>query len=177
VKSLLLLVSTACLIACGNIPDVYVTNCANPDAGVCAPVDAGVVDAYSKTKQTKTTMGTIFATPGDKWLGGPAACTGQRIKHFHNGAAHRSLPCGTVIGVKLVRTGRTAFTVIIDRGPFWGRLAGQKRNYNAVKHWLRLGEGAVGKKLIMRGDLDITPYVAKKIGHTGLEKVEYWVVE
>jgi hypothetical protein len=82
-----------------------------------------------------------------------------------HGVAHRTLPCGTAIGVCNVRTSRCTSAFVVDRGP-WGALD-RKGQWHARIPPLRPGEH-------YRGELDLLPAVYSAIALTGIEKVVYW---
>jgi rare lipoprotein A len=48
------------------------------------------------------------------------ACGGQFSRHDETIAAHRTLPCGTVLQVTNRKTGVSIRMVVKDRGPFTG---------------------------------------------------------
>lgn len=50
------------------------------------------------------------------------ACPGERYDPNAMTAAHRTLPCGTVVEIKNVKNGHVASVRIIDRGPFNNRI-------------------------------------------------------
>lgn len=77
---------------------------------------------------------------------GRPACGGRFDAHVLT-AAHRTLPCGTVVRVKNLRNGRTVVVKITDRGPFvCGRV------------------------------VDVTPAGARALGFSGLTPVTLTVV-
>jgi len=82
-----------------------------------------------------------------------------------HGVAHRTLPCGTPIGVCNVRTSRCTTAYVVDRGP-WGALD-SKGAWHARVPPLRPGEH-------YRGELDLLPAIYSAIGLTGIEQVVYW---
>ncbi len=81
------------------------------------------------------------------------------------GVAHRTLPCGTPIGVCLARTGQCTPAYVVDRGP-WGAL-NRKGEWHQRTDRLRPGEH-------YRGELDLLPNVFNGIGLVGIEKVYFW---
>ncbi len=84
-----------------------------------------------------------------------------------SGVAHRTLPCGTRVGVCLARTGRCTVAYVVDRGP-WGTL-----NRKGVWH-MRTKRLPPGERY--RGHLDLLPNVYTAIGLAGIETVYYWVL-
>ena len=85
---------------------------------------------------------------GDHWKGRKTAC-GQLFDPEALTAAHPVLPCGTWVRVTNVRTGKSEFAKITDRGPY--------------------EEGR---------EIDVTERIAKRIGitHFGVERVKLEVV-
>lgn len=86
---------------------------------------------------------------GDHWKGRKTAC-GQRFDPELLTAAHPYLKCGTLLRVTSVRTGRSEFARVTDRGPY--------------------EEGR---------EIDVSARVARRIGITkfGVERVKIEVVE
>lgn len=105
---------------------------------------------------------------------GSFACQ-RRLEARHGGAgwrarrdrgvAHRTLPCGTPIGVCLARTGQCTTAYVVDRGP-WGALDRQGQWHQRTDR-LRPGER-------YRGELDLLPNVFNRIGLVGIESVLFW---
>lgn len=93
-----------------------------------------------------------------------------KTSYKHTGlptAAHRELPCGTVINVKRVDTGKTVKAVVADRGPF-GACVPYKGTSRACGNGLRWinGRDFVRKKkpmvtAVWRGILDMSLPLAK----------------
>ncbi len=82
-----------------------------------------------------------------------------------HGVAHRTLPCGTPIGICNLRTSRCTSAFVVDRGP-WGALD-RKGQWHARIPPLHPGEH-------YRGELDLLPPIYSAIALTGIEKVVYW---
>ncbi len=81
------------------------------------------------------------------------------------GVAHRTLPCGTRIGVCLARTKTCTLAYVVDRGP-WGAL-------NRKGEWhQRTGRLLPGEHY--RGELDLLPGVYTPLGLVGIEQVLFW---
>jgi hypothetical protein len=81
------------------------------------------------------------------------------------GLAHRTLPCGTRLGVCNVRTGQCTVAYVVDRGP-WGVLD-------------RKGEWHVRTGRLLpdehyRGELDLLPGTYSAINVVGIERVAFW---
>lgn len=85
-----------------------------------------------------------------------------------HGVAHRTLPCGTRIGVCLARTRRCTTAYVVDRGP-WGTL-----NHRGEWH-MRTKRLPPGERY--RGHLDLLPLTYTAIGLVGVEAVYYWIID
>lgn len=82
-----------------------------------------------------------------------------------HGVAHRTLPCGTRLGVCHPRTGLCTLAYVVDRGP-WGAI-NKKGEWHSRTSRLLPGEH-------YRGDLDLLPGTYSAIGLVGIESVLYW---
>ena len=83
----------------------------------------------------------------------------------NHGVAHRTLPCGTRLGVCLARTGLCTTAFVVDRGP-WGTL-------NRSGEWhVRTGRLPAGEHY--RGELDMLPGTYTALGLVGIERVLLW---
>lgn len=98
-----------------------------------------------------------------------AARYGQKTwqKMRQHGVAHRTLPCGTRLGICNQRTGRCTTAYVVDRGP-WGAL-----DRNGEWH-VRTSKLLPGEHY--RGVLDLLPGVYSAIDLQGIEKVYYWLM-
>lgn len=97
--------------------------------------------------------GTVFSAV-DKYNPNPSqACTGKILKDNSAVVAHRDLPCGSLVTVCNLRTKLCTSAKVTDRGPF-GIVKG---NYTSV--------------------IDMTPFVARKIKHNGMEPVVVFAIE
>jgi hypothetical protein len=91
---------------------------------------------------------------------------GRKWKEMRShGVAHRTLPCGTTLGICLPRTGQCTKAYVVDRGP-WGTL-NRKGEWHQRTGPLRRGE-------YYRGELDLLPGVFSAIGLKGIENVLFW---
>lgn len=91
----------------------------------------------------------------------------QWEKMRDRGVAHRTLPCGTRLGICLARTGLCTAAYVVDRGP-WGTL-------NRKGEWhQRTGRLLPGEHY--RGELDLLPGTYTSIGLVGIEKVLFWPI-
>lgn len=115
-------------------------------------------------------IGSQYGQAGDIYAEQALACSPK--KHVDNQmhvCAHRYLPCGTVLIIQTVRTNRTTWCTIMDRGPYGAIIEsdGQKRwglkiKYTDPGRW--------------RGILDMTPAVAADMHHRGFEMIRYWIL-
>lgn len=96
-----------------------------------------------------------------------AARYGERgwQKMRDHGVAHRTLACGTRLGICNLRTSQCTTAYVVDRGP-WGVLD-RKGDWHVRTTALRPGEH-------FRGELDLLPGTYSAIALTGIEKVAYW---
>lgn len=111
-------------------------------------------DAWN-AENTFACEGTIRARYGDRtWKAMRSA-----------GVAHRTLPCGSSVGVCNLRTGLCTSAFVVDRGP-----------YGAVD---RTGAWHVRSAQLLpgehyRGHLDLLPAVYAAIALTGIGPIAYW---
>jgi rare lipoprotein A len=68
--------------------------------------------------QTDTIYKTIYTTYYAKKFEGRKTTSGERYRAAKFTAAHRTLPFGTMVKVKNIRTGKTIEVRVNDRGPF-----------------------------------------------------------
>ena len=68
--------------------------------------------------QTDTIYKTIYTTYYAKKFEGRKTTSGERYRAAKFTAAHRTLPFGTKVKVKNIRTGKTIEVRVNDRGPF-----------------------------------------------------------
>ena len=107
-----------------------------------------------------TCKASVFAQPGDKYAGGASRWLKREVHHTDSGIAHRSYPLGSWVEIRNLRTGRMVETQVIDRGPYGAMHKGRwiiKKRPSDPGRW--------------RGCADLTPPVAKKIGHNGFERI------
>lgn len=84
------------------------------------------------------------------------------------GVAHRTLPCGTRLGLCNPRTSLCTVAYVVDRGP-WGTM-------NARGEWhMRTGKVPAGEHY--RGLLDLLPGTYTSIGLVGIERVMFWLLD
>jgi hypothetical protein len=107
-------------------------------------------------------VASIFAYPGDKHAGGRSPWLRRRVRPTDLGIAHRTRKLGSWVRVTNLRTGKSTRARVIDRGPY-GKLDAQGRWFNGARDRTRKGT--------WRGCADLTPAVAKRIGHNGFERV------
>lgn len=70
------------------------------------------------TKTPDSVVKTIITTYYAKKFEGRKTSSGERYRASKYTAAHRTLPFGTLLRVKNIRTGKTVTVRINDRGPF-----------------------------------------------------------
>ena len=70
------------------------------------------------TVDTDTVYKTIYSTYYAKKFEGRKTTSGERYRAAKYTAAHRTLPFGTIIKVKNIRTGKIVVVRVNDRGPF-----------------------------------------------------------
>lgn len=108
-------------------------------------------------------MSTIFGYPGDGHGGRtPTVLYGRPVSPSDMGIAHRTWPMGARIRITNLRTKLSSFGVILDRGPY-GKLDKDGRWFNSRRYRSRAGK--------YRGCADLTPALAKAIGHDGRDRV------
>lgn len=77
---------------------------------------------------------------GPGFYGNRTAC-GQRLRRGTQGVAHRTLPCGTKVAIRV--NGRSAVVPVIDRGPYANGasydLTGATARLLGVSHTVRIG--------------------------------------
>lgn len=106
---------------------------------------------------------TEFGAPGDRWAGGHALLLKRPVEPDDMGVAHRTLPLGSAVVVQSVATSKLAIGRVIDRGPYGAMVDGQW----AIK--LRRTDPGT-----WRACLDLTPRMARAIGHNGFARVRVW---
>lgn len=118
---------------------------------------------------------TIFGYTGDGYGGRtPTVLTGEPVKDYDFGIAHRTLPMGSVIKVQNLRTREVAVGVVLDRGPYGMIDARGWFNSAREKERARAYIAEVGKRKAYRGCADITPALAQAISHRGRDRVRIW---
>jgi rare lipoprotein A (peptidoglycan hydrolase) len=106
-------------------------------------------------------LATRYGDPGDRLGQQRLSCTNKRMLPGQLVCAHRTLPCGSVVVLENPRNGQLALCQVLDRGPF-----------GAI-----LPDGGWGVKIrrsepgAWRGLIDLSPAVAKALGHNGRERV------
>jgi len=126
-----------------------------------AGIQAGNASRYGYVGDTMDQVGS-FACQGRL----EARYGSRRWRELRSrGVAHRTLPCGTRIGVCLARTKTCTLAYVVDRGP-WGAL-------NRKGEWhQRTGRLLPGEHY--RGELDLLPGVYTPLGLVGIEQVLFW---
>jgi hypothetical protein len=105
-------------------------------------------------------VSTIFGYPGDQWAGGNALLLKRPVNSRDLGIAHRTLPLGSEVLVYSQRTHRVSWAVVIDRGPYGAMYDGRWR--------LKKRRSDPG---VWRGCADLTPRVARRLGHDGWDRI------
>ena len=122
---------------------------------------------------------TIFGYEGDQHAGGDAILLGRPVNDTDMGIAHRYWKMGSDVAVQNVRTGRVAYGKVLDRGPY-GALTPEGKVWFPGKA-LRTGRKTrrkLPKELgRWRGCADLTPALARAIGHDGMDRVRIWRVK
>jgi len=107
-------------------------------------------------------LSTIFGMPGDKHGGrSPTVLYKRPVSATDMGIAHRTWPMGSRIRITNLRTKKSATGVVLDRGPYGKTDA--TGWFNARKQRKRAGK--------YRGCADLTPALARAIGHDGFDRV------
>lgn len=121
--------------------------------------------------QPQTCNSTIFGYEGDRHAGGNALALGRPVRPGDYGIAHRRWKMGTRILIKNLRTGKKAFGEVIDRGPYGA--------IDSEGNWFLKSPGSIDrdKPGRFRGCADLTPDLAKAIGHDGFDRVRVWRVK
>jgi hypothetical protein len=109
---------------------------------------------------TEICSSTIFGQPGDKWAGGNALYLRRPVNRHDEGIAHRTLPIGSRVLVRNIRTGKASTATVIDRGP-----------YGAIHRGKWVLKKRAHHKGRWRGCADLTPRTARLIEHNGREQV------
>jgi hypothetical protein len=100
---------------------------------------------------------TVFSN-NDKFNPNPnLACLHRDLKTGEKALAHRTLPCGSLLKLYNLRTGKTTFARVKDRGPF-GKY---KKNEEGLNKDIN---PIVGE---YKSVLDITPAVQRELDHNG----------
>lgn len=110
-------------------------------------------------------LSTQFGHAGDGYGGrSPTILYDRPVSKKDIGIAHRRWPIGSKVLVVNVRTGLEAEAVVLDRGPY-GKVDDDGKWFNGRKKKNREREGEY------RGCADLTPRLARLIGHKGLDPV------
>lgn len=115
--------------------------------------------------EAETGKATRFAYPGDRLDGDKMRCLGRRLHDGEQGIAHRTLPCGTMVRVTNLRTGRSVVAPVVDRGPWGAMLDGAwvvKRRRRDPGVW--------------RGIADLAPATVEALGHRSFDRVRLEVL-
>jgi hypothetical protein len=109
-------------------------------------------------------MSTQFGHPGDGYGGRtPTLLHDRPVEPGDMGIAHRRWPIGSPIRIKNLETDQVSYGVVLDRGPY-GKTDADGNWFNARRERERDGT--------YRGCADLTPDLARAIGHKGKTKVK-----
>lgn len=117
--------------------------------------------------KTMICLSTIFGYASEGVHGSTTVLTGKRVTSADIGIAHRTWPMGASVRVTNLRTGLTYVGIVLDRGPY-GKLTPSGEWFNGAPMFRKKNRSRVGK---YRGCADLTPALAKAIGHDGLDRV------
>lgn len=107
---------------------------------VCAVMAAGAIAlAASGTIASAGSGGKKFTGFASYYKSGKVTANGEKFRPMGLTAAHRTLPFGTKVRVKNLRTGRSVVVRINDRGPFIDRRVidlslGAAKKIGMIKH-------------------------------------------
>ncbi len=117
---------------------------------------------------TMTCFSTQFGHLGDGYGGrSPTVLTGKPVTDKDIGIAHRTWPMGARVHVRNLRTGKSWIGIVLDRGPY-GKVTPDGKWFNGAPMFRKRNRGRIGK---FRGCADLTPALAKLIGHNGRDRV------
>ncbi len=163
-----------------------------------AVILAGISPAEGPPKQTGTAS-TFY--PQERWNNGQFACAGRTpqlpaktMQRWKDESwpicASRTIPCGTWVRVRNLRTNKEGVCLIADRGPYGARMPDGKW---AVMTRIRLADGTLGWRVRIRlpgnswrvetsrkkpgrylGILDMGPDLSNTIGSDGWDPISQW---
>lgn len=112
---------------------------------------------------------TIFASHGDKHMGGESPCLKRLVRPTDNIIAHRTLKCHTRVRLYNPRTKRHTIARVGDHGPYGACIKeGWIVGTTCPKGFWRVKKREHNPGT-WRGAFDLTPHVAKNLGHNGFE--------
>lgn len=79
---------------------------------------SSAIAQQSDAKEANSVVKTIYTTYYAKKFEGRKTTSGERYRAKKFTAAHRTLPFGTLVSVKNLRTGKFVVVRVNDRGPF-----------------------------------------------------------
>ena len=126
------------------------------------------------TVQVDSCIASQFAHKGDKLAGGVSRALGRRVLPTDHGIAHRRLPLNSWILVCNPRTSLCSLGTVLDRGPYG--MVDAEGWFNSARAPERKAAriAAVGRRKAYRGCVDLTPSIARGIGHNGFERVRVY---
>jgi len=125
-----------------------------------------LISAYIAAYTPSVCMTTTYGHPKYERYAGGKTIWFQRHPRYDEGVASRNLRLGTWVIIQNPRNGRVKLSRITDRGPYWKVYKGH--GFIDTKN-RRPGR--------YTGCLDISLPLGNKLGHTGLQRVRFWVVK
>lgn len=136
-----------------------------------------VLTAFGSPNYKRTGIGTEFY-PVEKYNNGIFACSLERWHPWQRDApvcAHRTLPCGSWVFIKNLKTKKTAWCKIMDRGPYGKRDKNGIRFNSAIDRKQAKRQRRPPKKGRYIALIDKSSGVTKELGATGFTRVRvYW---
>lgn len=127
-------------------------------------IEALIAAIFLQPVKHQVCMSTQFGHIGDGYGGRtPTLLYDRPVEPGDMGIAHRTWPIGATIKIRNLKTGLIAYGKVIDRGPY-GKVDEAGKWFNARRERDRKGR--------YRGCADLTPDLARSIGHKGKTKVK-----
>lgn len=143
-------------------------------------------------KTDESGIGSMYGTPGDKWMGGRMACAPHDpVPQNEHVCAHRYYPCGTLLIIEYTKTGHRTWCEVKDRGPYGANVFVSGSNEKVVidgkeawyikktKHDTPPADLCPSGDCVSRwrGVIDMAPGTAKAMGHPGWGSVRVWTLK
>ena len=120
--------------------------------------------------QTQTGKASFYA---DKFEGHPTA-SGEKYKHSKLTAAHKSLPCGTLIRVTNLKNNLSVDVTVNDRGPYVdGRIVDLSKSAAEKLEFISIGLADVKLEVIDAGTGKVSD-PARAIEHVVVDEKEFY---